>query len=240
LMKAHLEDSPTPPRSLVSELPEGADAVLLRALAKSRADRYQSAAEFREVLNQTSLTPLSLAPATGSLTQSPQATAEPKTNSEVLTEASAATHHAEKPFTTSSGTSNTVGIPKPSAVTLRWGVLIAAGAIVVGGGIALIISAERNESRARASVAASIDSSGAGGVASIGENTADEASRADATDPSEERQSKATQDQSPQNQQAASALPPHSAPVIPPSRPQGPQRVRHSPSSWKQDRNPGF
>jgi serine/threonine protein kinase len=45
-----LKDPPTPLRQFRSELPDWCEDVLRRALAKSPADRYQSAEEFRDAL----------------------------------------------------------------------------------------------------------------------------------------------------------------------------------------------
>jgi len=50
LMRAHLEDSPPPPRSFVPDLPDGLNDAILRSLAKEADDRWPSAAEFRAVL----------------------------------------------------------------------------------------------------------------------------------------------------------------------------------------------
>ena len=41
----HMTQPPPPPRELLPSLPEAVEAVLLRALAKEPADRYQSGAE---------------------------------------------------------------------------------------------------------------------------------------------------------------------------------------------------
>src|SRR5262249_22153831 len=46
----HVYEPPRPPRSLNAALPEEAEALLMRALAKRPADRYQSAAEMAETL----------------------------------------------------------------------------------------------------------------------------------------------------------------------------------------------
>lgn len=43
LMYKHLNDTPVPPRAILPSLPEGVDAVILRALAKDPAARYPSA-----------------------------------------------------------------------------------------------------------------------------------------------------------------------------------------------------
>ena len=52
MIHSQVSDSPTPPRELRAELPEWLDATLERALAKAPADRFQSAEEFREALEE--------------------------------------------------------------------------------------------------------------------------------------------------------------------------------------------
>ncbi|QDF99194.1 hypothetical protein CJ010_22955 [Azoarcus sp. DD4] len=52
LMRAHIELPPPPPSGLVAGLPPALEAVILRALAKSPADRYQGAEAFRAELEQ--------------------------------------------------------------------------------------------------------------------------------------------------------------------------------------------
>lgn len=51
LMRAHIESAPTPPRELAPNLPPVVESLILRALAKDPADRFQSAAEFRTALD---------------------------------------------------------------------------------------------------------------------------------------------------------------------------------------------
>ncbi|MBS4785331.1 MAG: Stk1 family PASTA domain-containing Ser/Thr kinase [Clostridiales bacterium] len=41
----HIEEAPRPPRSINSEIPEGLESIVLRAMQKNAADRYSSAAE---------------------------------------------------------------------------------------------------------------------------------------------------------------------------------------------------
>jgi tRNA A-37 threonylcarbamoyl transferase component Bud32 len=64
VLSMHLTMPPTSPRKLVPEahLPEALDAVVLRALAKRREDRYQSASQFRQVLDTLDrMTPMAAA-----------------------------------------------------------------------------------------------------------------------------------------------------------------------------------
>jgi serine/threonine-protein kinase len=51
----HVQDSPTPPSQLATGTPPALDAVIMRALAKNPANRYQSADEFRLDLNKARL-----------------------------------------------------------------------------------------------------------------------------------------------------------------------------------------
>ena len=51
LMMAHVNLAPTPPSSIRANLPKFLDAVVLKALAKDAADRYQSAADFASALD---------------------------------------------------------------------------------------------------------------------------------------------------------------------------------------------
>lgn len=55
---AHREKVPEPPRRSVPTLPEAYEAVILRALAKRREDRYQTAFEMREALRHSVEVPL--------------------------------------------------------------------------------------------------------------------------------------------------------------------------------------
>ncbi len=55
ILMAQLTQLPEPPSRLVRSLPVGLDEVVLKALQKARADRYQSAAEFREALTPYAL-----------------------------------------------------------------------------------------------------------------------------------------------------------------------------------------
>lgn len=52
----HVHRTPPPPRGLVPGLPEGLEAVILKALSKSPSDRYASAAEFIDALDALTAT----------------------------------------------------------------------------------------------------------------------------------------------------------------------------------------
>jgi serine/threonine-protein kinase len=55
VMLAHVETQPEPPSKFNSRIPAELDALILKALAKNPADRFQSAREFRESLMSISL-----------------------------------------------------------------------------------------------------------------------------------------------------------------------------------------
>jgi serine/threonine protein kinase len=50
LLRSHVEETPTPPRDLVPQIPVQVEAAILRALAKAPEARFQTAGEFRMVL----------------------------------------------------------------------------------------------------------------------------------------------------------------------------------------------
>ena len=53
LMRCQIEDAPTPPRTFAPHIPLPVEQAIMRALAKKREARYQSASEFRAMLLQT-------------------------------------------------------------------------------------------------------------------------------------------------------------------------------------------
>jgi serine/threonine protein kinase len=57
LMHAHIEKPPPSPRNFVSDLPEELENAVLRALAKSPADRFATTAEFKVALGECELAP---------------------------------------------------------------------------------------------------------------------------------------------------------------------------------------
>src|SRR6185369_6875689 len=52
LMRSQIEDAPAPPRTFSPNIPLGIEQAIMRALAKKREARYQSASEFRKSLLQ--------------------------------------------------------------------------------------------------------------------------------------------------------------------------------------------
>ncbi|MCC7343221.1 MAG: serine/threonine protein kinase [Bryobacterales bacterium] len=57
IMAEHLQKQPVPPVELDSRVPPALNSVILRSLAKSAADRYQDAAEFRAALRNVAFGP---------------------------------------------------------------------------------------------------------------------------------------------------------------------------------------
>lgn len=62
ILNAHLVKTPIPPADLIPDLPAPLNAVILRALAKNPADRFQTAAEFRDALRAVGGRPASALP----------------------------------------------------------------------------------------------------------------------------------------------------------------------------------
>jgi serine/threonine-protein kinase len=73
LMKAQIEDAPTPPRAFALHIPLVVEQAIMRSLAKKPDARYQTAAEFRAVLLQ------GIGAATGPVDQSKPTYAAPAT-----------------------------------------------------------------------------------------------------------------------------------------------------------------
>ncbi|MBN2306349.1 MAG: serine/threonine protein kinase, partial [Anaerolineae bacterium] len=63
LMYKHLHDTPPSPRELLPDLPENVEDVILKALAKSPDDRYQSAGELAQAFRAVVIEPSSDEPA---------------------------------------------------------------------------------------------------------------------------------------------------------------------------------
>jgi len=58
LMVKHLEETPVDPRELEADVPARLAEIILKALAKKREDRWQTAAEFHAALEEVTLTPV--------------------------------------------------------------------------------------------------------------------------------------------------------------------------------------
>jgi serine/threonine-protein kinase len=56
LMRAQIEDPPPPPRNFAAHIPPAVEAIVLRALAKNPAERFQTSDEFRAALLNTART----------------------------------------------------------------------------------------------------------------------------------------------------------------------------------------
>jgi serine/threonine-protein kinase len=53
VMSAHVQEAPTPPIRLRADLPDALNGVIMRAIAKRPADRFQTAGEFRSALQMS-------------------------------------------------------------------------------------------------------------------------------------------------------------------------------------------
>ena len=55
IMRAQVEQAPPPPRDIDTTVPEGLNRIILRALAKDRAERFQTGDEFRDALQRVAV-----------------------------------------------------------------------------------------------------------------------------------------------------------------------------------------
>jgi eukaryotic-like serine/threonine-protein kinase len=126
-----LQEEPLPPSTLNSSLPRAFDAVIKRAMAKSTADRYQSAAEFAEAINKA-LTQTSAEETAPNLTDSLPANAKAVTSPNVAAApvAAAAEAAASAPNKAPAPVSNAAAKPA-SAPSSKAPVLVALGALSV-------------------------------------------------------------------------------------------------------------
>ena len=79
LMTAHLNEAPTPPITLRDDLPASLNEIIMMAMAKDPAERFQSADAFRAALKTVPVSPLPAADTT--LTPTPKPGATPKSSS---------------------------------------------------------------------------------------------------------------------------------------------------------------
>jgi serine/threonine protein kinase len=79
LMTAHLNEVPTPPITLRDDLPASLNEIIMMAMAKDPAERFQSADAFRAALKTVPVSPLPVADTT--LTPTPKPAATPKPSS---------------------------------------------------------------------------------------------------------------------------------------------------------------
>ena len=79
LMTAHLNEVPTPPITLRDDLPASLNEIIMMAMAKDPAERFQSADAFRAALKTVPVSPLPVADTT--LTPTPKPATTPKPSS---------------------------------------------------------------------------------------------------------------------------------------------------------------
>ena len=79
LMTAHLNEVPTPPITLRDDLPASLNEIIMMAMAKDPAERFQSADAFRAALKSVPVSPLPVADTT--LTPTPKPAKTPKPSS---------------------------------------------------------------------------------------------------------------------------------------------------------------
>jgi hypothetical protein len=77
LMTAHLNEVPTPPIALRDDLPASLNEIIMMAMAKDPAERFQSADAFRAALKTVPVSPLPAADTTLTPTPKPGATPKP-------------------------------------------------------------------------------------------------------------------------------------------------------------------
>jgi serine/threonine-protein kinase len=77
LMTAHLNEVPTPPITLRDDLPASLNEIIMMAMAKDPAERFQSADAFRAALKTVPVSPLPAADTTLTPTPKPGATPKP-------------------------------------------------------------------------------------------------------------------------------------------------------------------
>jgi eukaryotic-like serine/threonine-protein kinase len=77
LMTAHLNEVPTPPITLRDDLPASLNEIIMMAMAKDPAERFQSADAFRAALKSVPVSPLPLAGTTVTPTPKPATTPKP-------------------------------------------------------------------------------------------------------------------------------------------------------------------
>jgi serine/threonine-protein kinase len=77
LMTAHLNEVPAPPITLRDDLPASLNEIIMMAMAKDPAERFQSADAFRAALKTVSVSPLPAADTTLTPTPKPGATPKP-------------------------------------------------------------------------------------------------------------------------------------------------------------------
>jgi eukaryotic-like serine/threonine-protein kinase len=150
LMTAHLNVVPTPPITLRDDLPASLNEIIMMAMAKDPAERFQSADAFRAALKTVPVSPLPVADTT--LTPTPKPAATPKPSSattlvetplppRISTVAAPSRTPAPVPTTPAAPVSTASQVPPPVAARPSGagrGVWLALGAVL---GVGVLIAA---------------------------------------------------------------------------------------------------
>jgi len=150
LMTAHLNVVPTPPITLRDDLPASLNEIIMMAMAKDPAERFQSADAFRAALKTVPVSPLPVADTT--LTPTPKPAATPKPSSattlvetplppRISTVAAPSRTPASVPTTPAAPVSTASQVPPPVAARPSGagrGVWLALGAVL---GVGVLIAA---------------------------------------------------------------------------------------------------
>jgi serine/threonine protein kinase len=128
LMSAHVHQAPTPPSQVAPDIPPALNEIILRALEKDPARRFQTAEEFRSaligLLNEQKTIPVAASPETEGTLSQPSMTSPPQL--------------ATPPVTIASTPDNALNLPQPPPPILsRRSTYAALGAVVV---VALIVA----------------------------------------------------------------------------------------------------
>jgi serine/threonine-protein kinase len=151
LMTAHLNVVPTPPITLRDDLPASLNEIIMMAMAKDPAERFQSADAFRAALKTVPVSPLPVADTT--LTPTPKPAATPKPSSattlvetplppRISTVAAPSRTPASVPTTPAAPVSTASQVPPPvaarpsgagRAVWLALGAVLGVGVLIAAG-----------------------------------------------------------------------------------------------------------
>ena len=144
LMTAHLNEVPAPPITLRDDLPASLNEIIMMAMAKDPAERFQSADAFRAALRTVPVSPLPMAGTTVTPTPKPAATPKPSSATtlvETPLPPRISTVAAPAPPTSAAPVSTASQVPAPVAARPSGsgrGVWLALGAVL---GVGVLIAA---------------------------------------------------------------------------------------------------